>query len=610
MRSYPKRQTMKRHHSLFCGIGLLSLLGCMIPHTGMAGGGGGGGGGGVDYHDRDEDIFDNYHAYLGENAFWRFDWCNLIEFRPMNSIWTRWSAELGCASAGSSLVADYAGYKNTWKERPKDTSRLGERFPYSPFSPPRQAQYAKPCANPNATDPARAREAWFGAWRQNAAIKMFYLAAPKDIPGTYPAKDCIDYSWPKSCVLKAYPFQINDIKLRRIASDGVGTDEYIAISCATKVSEELYCSSIFAQFVVVKNSDKMITDEMLGCVETVPRVDRPTYLPLKPSKTYEVYPKYQEVPIASGANEWMRLESVVAGFNHTVWFTAVLDFRELGFSLPYLPERVTRKTFGAFMSKRHHQIGRINPDGSVTRFYLDGDLREAYPAGICKGPDAAMWFTLREGNAIGRIAEDGAITTYPLPTPYADPRGIILGGDGALWFTEFEGSKVGRITSTGQITEYPTPTPDCWPCSLVLGADGNIWFTEVWGAKIGRITPQGRIDEVPVPWACYPAGLLNASAGNAMYAGPGREIWFAEPAASFVDVENPLRFEGPDHGKRDCEISAFKKGEGYKLFHATLREISRPELLFNRSLGHVDLDLANRLIEEGAFKEATGRPFP
>ena len=38
------------------------------------------------------------------------------------------------------------------------------------------------------------------------------------------------------------------------------------------------------------------------------------------------------------------------------------------------------------------------------------------PSMIVTGPDNALWFTLNQGNAIGRLAPAGGITVRELPT--------------------------------------------------------------------------------------------------------------------------------------------------------------------------------------------------
>ncbi len=76
-------------------------------------------------------------------------------------------------------------------------------------------------------------------------------------------------------------------------------------------------------------------------------------------------------------------------------------------------------------------------------------------------------------------------TEFPLPTPGASPFSIALGSDGNVWFTEVNGNKIGKITPDGAITEFP------WhglPGGMTAGPDGALWFTEIGDNKIGSIT--------------------------------------------------------------------------------------------------------------------------
>ena len=75
------------------------------------------------------------------------------------------------------------------------------------------------------------------------------------------------------------------------------------------------------------------------------------------------------------------------------------------------------------------------------------------PFGITRGPDGAMWFTERNAGKIGRIARDGSITEFALPSSTSEPNDIVYNGqDGNFWFTERAGNKIGRISITGIIT--------------------------------------------------------------------------------------------------------------------------------------------------------------
>src|SRR3954452_14904696 len=75
---------------------------------------------------------------------------------------------------------------------------------------------------------------------------------------------------------------------------------------------------------------------------------------------------------------------------------------------------------------------------------------------MAAGPDGALWFTERRGEAIGRVTTTGTVTEFPVPTsmenPRRDPQGIAAGPDGALWFTESTGDSVDRVTTDGVFT--------------------------------------------------------------------------------------------------------------------------------------------------------------
>jgi len=80
------------------------------------------------------------------------------------------------------------------------------------------------------------------------------------------------------------------------------------------------------------------------------------------------------------------------------------------------------------------------------------------PFGITIGPDGNVWVTELDGGRIARISPAGALTEFGprgavtglkagVPAhALAGPEGIVAGPDGALWFTLHDGDGVGRIT--------------------------------------------------------------------------------------------------------------------------------------------------------------------
>ncbi len=147
--------------------------------------------------------------------------------------------------------------------------------------------------------------------------------------------------------------------------------------------------------------------------------------------------------------------------------------------------------------------------------------RYASPVGITAGPDGNIWFTERDANEIGVMAQDGTVLAqYRVPTANSAPEFITTGPDGNLWFTEWRAGKIARITPDGAITEFPTPTPNSAPTYITVGPDGNLWYTEYYAGQIGMITPDGNQTEFPLPsLSSHPIGITTGPDGN---------LWFTE----------------------------------------------------------------------------------
>jgi streptogramin lyase len=166
-------------------------------------------------------------------------------------------------------------------------------------------------------------------------------------------------------------------------------------------------------------------------------------------------------------------------------------------------------------------ISAAPPQASFNEYSLPSGSQ---PHRITVGIDGNRWFTESGADAIGRITPNGAIRSFPLPTPSARPDGIALGSDGAIWFTEIDANKIGRITTKGAIREFPIPTAGSQPVDIAAGPDGNLWFTESHANQVGRITLRGAITEFPASGT--PDGIT---------AGPGGALWLTEFTGNAID---------------------------------------------------------------------------
>jgi virginiamycin B lyase len=147
-----------------------------------------------------------------------------------------------------------------------------------------------------------------------------------------------------------------------------------------------------------------------------------------------------------------------------------------------------------------------------------------HPHGLGIGPDGrTIWFTGKATGTIGRIAPDGRLTTWALPTPASVPIYVRAGPDGNMWVTELTGNKIARVTPAGEILEIAIKTPNSRPIAIVPGPDGrSMWFSEEAGNKVGRIDlpclarapkdPGTCLAEYPVPTRGEPKAILAALA--------------------------------------------------------------------------------------------------
>ncbi|BCS34779.1 hypothetical protein TBR22_A40050 [Luteitalea sp. TBR-22] len=166
---------------------------------------------------------------------------------------------------------------------------------------------------------------------------------------------------------------------------------------------------------------------------------------------------------------------------------------------------------------RRDAIGRVATDGTITEFPLPSSniAGGAGTYGLTTGPDNALWFTQIRGNRIGRMTTEGGLTMFRLPAD-SNPYLITSGPDGALWFTESGG--IGRITTSGDLSHYRLPSAASNdPTDIVTGPDGALWFTAVNRNTIGRITTVGEITEHTMPPSCAPLRIA---------AGKNPALWF------------------------------------------------------------------------------------
>ena len=111
------------------------------------------------------------------------------------------------------------------------------------------------------------------------------------------------------------------------------------------------------------------------------------------------------------------------------------------------------------------------------------------PLGIAPGTAGSMIVSELAGRKVASVPL-GATTTPQITefsTGTAEPYQTVLGPDGAIWFAEVSGGKIGRIATDGTLLEFAVPTASAEPTGITTGPDGAIWFTEFAQGKVGKI---------------------------------------------------------------------------------------------------------------------------
>ncbi|MET1110546.1 MAG: hypothetical protein ABWX67_03365 [Allosphingosinicella sp.] len=147
-----------------------------------------------------------------------------------------------------------------------------------------------------------------------------------------------------------------------------------------------------------------------------------------------------------------------------------------------------------------------------------------HPHGLAVGGDGrTLWFTGKATGTVGRVAPDGKVSHFQLPTAGTTPIYAALGPDGAMWFTELTGNMIARVTGTGQIEEIAIPTPLSRPIAVAKGPDGAMWFSEEAGGRVGRID-KGADGKWRVLELALPAAQPNLILAGLAFDGRG-DLW-------------------------------------------------------------------------------------
>jgi virginiamycin B lyase len=163
-----------------------------------------------------------------------------------------------------------------------------------------------------------------------------------------------------------------------------------------------------------------------------------------------------------------------------------------------------------------HAIARIAPDGAIRSFRLPTPI--ARLGRLAVAPDGAVWFADATTLSVTRL-KDGVFARHEARSPGASPFGVAVGADGTVWTTLQGVDKLARISVDGRMTELDVPTRHSELGDITVDRSGAVWFVETRVNQLGRFAA-GRFTEFPIPTPS--AGLI------ALAAAPDGAVWFTE----------------------------------------------------------------------------------
>jgi virginiamycin B lyase len=167
-----------------------------------------------------------------------------------------------------------------------------------------------------------------------------------------------------------------------------------------------------------------------------------------------------------------------------------------------------------FAEATAYSITRIK-DGKVERHIIDS-IRGG-PLGVAVAPDGSVWATLQSANQLLRIAPDGQMSSFDVPTRSSSPGDVAVDGNGVIWFNEFRGNRIGRLAN-GRIDEFSLGAESAGLTGLAAAPDGSVWFGMLRKGSLGRLR-DGKIKEYKLPrQGARPYSVAVDPFGNVWYA--------------------------------------------------------------------------------------------
>ena len=196
-------------------------------------------------------------------------------------------------------------------------------------------------------------------------------------------------------------------------------------------------------------------------------------------------------------------------------------------------------------------ISRITPAGEISSFPLGTPIVRL--GRLAVAPQGAVWFAEATGYSITRL-EDGEITRHVFESPRGDPYGVAVAADGTVWATLRLGNQLLHIANNGEIRVFDLPKAAAAPSDIATGPDGSVWFIELRENRIGRLKDDV-FEDYAVPGNNPTLTGLAVAEDGAVWFGMLRSAALGRLMDGRVE-----RFKLPREGARPCSIAVVRSG--------------------------------------------------
>jgi virginiamycin B lyase len=174
------------------------------------------------------------------------------------------------------------------------------------------------------------------------------------------------------------------------------------------------------------------------------------------------------------------------------------------------------------------------------RMLVPGDI----PAALAVGPDDSIWFSIENSNALG-VVRGGTMQRVPKGRESLEPLGLAVADDGSVWFTDPVGEAIGHLAADGSLESFPLPTRLSQFGRLAVAKDGSVWAADSWSNSLIRLHQGTFTAYTATTSGAAPFGVATDRHGGVWATlQAANKLIHIDPAGQVTELEPPTRSSG------------------------------------------------------------------